>query len=478
MVFAEIHDGLTDMDENLEYRPGIARAWDIAPDRRSITFHLRPWTWSDGAPLTAYDVQRSCELFADTLVASPKRGTLREVTRATALDSATIRYEFARPQADPLASTYHLLVPLHVVSRLVPADVSSWPLNRQPVASGPFMLDSWESNRSLALVRNPHYPGPPALLERVVFKILPEANTRLVALETGEVDFVDDIDPDAAVRLAGKGRVRIVSVGGRSFYYLGWNCRRALFAEPETRRALSLAFDRQFMVETLLKGYGQPAAGPIPPVVWNHRRGLEAPQRDLVQARALLASVGWVDTDDDGVLDRGGERFSFEIITRQGDPVRENGAVMIGAQLRELGIETRLRVMEHLSGVAKVRAGTYDAYFGRMNANLAGDPSAQVSSRDAGQFNYGHYANARVDSLLGAATGPLSREESLPLWLELQEVLVADPPVAYLMYPDNLVGVSSRLRDARPHQLSPINNLAEWWIAAPDRIYRSSAGGR
>jgi peptide/nickel transport system substrate-binding protein len=361
------------------------------------------------------------------------------------------------------------------VGNLDPASVASWPINRQPLSSGEFMLERWDNNRSLSLVRNPRYPGRAALLERVVFRILPEANTRLLALESGEVDLVDGLDPDGADRLARSGRVDIIPAGGRSFYYLGWNFRNPAFADRETRQALDLALDRELMVATLLKGYGRPAVGPIPPVLWNHHGGLTAVPHDPVRARALLAAAGWRDSDGDGVIERGGVPFSFEIITKQGDPVRENAAVILRANLAEVGVAVSLRVLEHASGLAQIRAGRYDAYLGLLNANLFGNPAPYVGSDGVDQFNFGMYANAEVDSLLAVATGPLTREEALPLWLRLQEVLMADPPAAYLMYPDNLVGASHRVHDVRPHLLSPWNNLASWWIAPADRIYRTGS---
>ena len=80
-----------------------------------------------------------------------------------------------------------------------------------------------------------------------------------------------------------------------------------------------------------------------------------------------------------------------------------------------------------------------------------------------------------MDSLLTLALGTLDRDEALPFWLEIQEMLAVDPPSAYLFYPENLVGIGLRLRDVRPHQLSPVNNLAEWWIAPGDRKYKSGS---
>ncbi len=473
LVFAELHDGLTEMDDDLNYVPRIAHRWEVAEDRRSITYFLRRWLWSDGESLTAYDVVRSFELFVDPVVASPRRGLLREVSGAVALDSFTVRYTFVRPQATPLARSWHNILPLHVVGGLDPALVSSWPINTRPLSTGEFLLSGWEHNRSLTLVRNPRYSGTPALLERVVFRILPEANTRLVALETGEVDLVDRIDPDAAERLVQTGRITVASVGGRRFYYLVWNFRNPLFGDTTTRQALSLALDRELMIATLLKGYGKPAASPIPPALWNHHKGLPVTPYDPARARELLAGAGWRDGDGDGVLERDGVPFEFEIITKQGDPVRENGAVILRANLAAVGVKASLRVMEHSAGVARVRSGRFDTYLGLLNANLFGDPTGTVGSDATDQYNYGGYANATVDSLLAVATGMLSRQDALPVWHRLQEILAFDPPAAYLMYPDNLVGVSNRLRNVQPHLLSPVNNLAAWWIAPQDRIYRT-----
>ena len=131
------------------------------------------------------------------------------------------------------------------------------------------------------------------------------------------------------------------------------------------------------------------------------------------------------------------------------------------------------RVLEQATSLARVRTGDFAVYFGRFNANLFGDPSSLVQSDAVDRFNFGAYANATVDSLLAVVSTITDRRLALPVWYRLQEVLAEDPPAAWLFYVDSLVGVGRRLRDVRPHVLSPINNLAEWWIAPDDRRYRS-----
>jgi peptide/nickel transport system substrate-binding protein len=474
-VYAEIHDGLTEMGDDFTYHPRIAESWTVSMDGRAVTYELRPWRWSDGQPLTARDVVSSFNLFKNPAVASPRRGSFRDVLSVTALDSNTVRYELARPLPNPIQVTWHHILPDHLTRDLDPANVRGWALNHQPLSSGEFALESWAHNQTLSLVRNDLYPGKAALLDRVVFRVLPEGNARLVALESGEVDLVDDVPPDALRRLEESGKVRITANGGRRFYYLQWNFANPLFAGADIRKALSLAIDRERMVETLLMGYGSPANGPIPPAIWNHHHSLAPDSFDPVRARRMLEAAGWRDGDGDGVIEKDGVDFRFEILTKQGDPVRESGSVILRENLKDIGVEVTILAMELAAGLDRLRSGRFDSYFGRLNANLFGDPSGYIKSTAVEEFNNGHYANAEVDSLLTLALGTLDRAEALRVWLEIQELLAADPPSAYLFYPENLVGIGVRLRDVRPHLLSPVNNLAEWWIAPGDRKYKSGS---
>ncbi len=472
MIYAEMHDGLAEMADDLSWQPRIATGWEVSADGLSVTYHLRPWRWSDGQPLTAQDVAYSLRLFQDERIASPRRGFYRDVASVAALDSATVRYRLTYPVADPVQRTWHHILPYHIVKDYDPNAVSRWPLNESPLSSGEFMLASRSYNGDLVLVPNPSYPGPAALLARVVLRVIPEASARVLALETGAVDLVYHLAPADARRLEAKQAARIVAIGGRGFYYLQWNLDNPRFRDARTRRALSLAIDRQGMIATLLGGYGKPAATPIPPAVWNHDGELAPDPYDPARARGMLAAAGWRDLDHDGVLERDGLKLEFEILSRQGDPVREDGAVILKRAFADVGAKVTLRSLELATGLERLQEGRFDAYLGLLNANLFGDPSEYVSSRASARFNQGHYANARVDSLLEAALEIRDRAAALPVWCRLQETLAGDPPCAYLFYPDNLVGVSLRLQDVRPHLLSPINNLAEWWIAPEDRKYR------
>jgi peptide/nickel transport system substrate-binding protein len=473
MVIAEILDTLAELETGMIYYPRIAESWNLAPDSLSITYHLRPWIWEDGDSLTADDVAASFNLFKDPRVASHRRGFFRSVESVEVVDKATIRYHFSDILPDPLSRTQHAILPLHIVSELDPADVGSWPLNQFPVSSGPFRMISWDHSREIVLQRNENYPLASPMLDRVSFRIMKEPATRILGLETGEIDFVTDVSSHDAKRLQERDDLQVMVTEARRYYYLMWNCKNPRFKDATTRRALSMAIDRERMTQTLLDGFSDLAVGPVARVAWNFHRKLNADPYDPAVASAMLASAGWKDDDGDGLLERNGLPLEFEILTRQSDPVRSNGVVIIRENLKAVGARVSVRTMELASELALIRAGDFDSYLGAMNPNLFGDPSSAVHSSAIDEFNNGFYSNAVVDSLLAAALGQQDRSLARPIWFKLQEILQEDPPAAYLFCPQRLDVVSKRIRNVRPDVLSPFNNLTQWWISPADRKYQT-----
>jgi peptide/nickel transport system substrate-binding protein len=290
-----------------------------------------------------------------------------------------------------------------------------------------------------------------------------------MALEAGEVDLVSDVPAHVVERLASAPALRVVEIEGRVFGFVMWNVRRPALRDPRVRRALSLALDRGRFVEDLLGGHAAPAASYLPPVLWNHHRGLAPDPYRPDEARALLDDAGWLPDARDGVRVRGEHRLRLDMIYRGGDPLRDSGASLVRQNLEAVGAQVALRAMELGTALEFLRAGRFDGYFGEYQANLYADPSPLVASGATDRFNFGGFANLRVDSLLAAALAEPVRERSLPLWYAVQEELAADQPAALLYYPRQVVAYNRRLRAVRPHMLSPLNNLAEWWIAVEER---------
>jgi len=475
-ILVLLHEGLVEMGEDFAYHPHIASGWRFSPDSLAITVTLRPWCWSDGTPVTADDVTTSFSLYMDPRVASPRSGSrLANIARVTAIDSVTVVYEFRERRADQVPALGHFLFPAHRTTDLDPSRVGEWPLNEAPLSTGPYVLTGWRHGQDLVLERNEVYPGDPSRLDRLIFRIIPDKTASIVELETGGVDFVENIPVHHARRLAEDGEIVLQRVESRLVGQIYWNLESPLFADRRVRKAMSHAIDRSIFCDGLLGGFGSPAGSPLPPAVWAYDATLSPDAYDPELARRLLAEAGWRDEDGDGLLERDGSPFRFTMSTRKGDPVRENGLQVIRDNLRRVGIDVVTRVMEFTSLIAQVRNGDFESYLGVFSSRLAVDPSALYASDAFDRFNYGHYASAKADSLLGAALSLTDRGEAKAVWDAFQRHIAFDSPLCFLYYPETIIGHGRRLRDVRPHVLSPYQNVTEWWIAPADRKYTSAA---
>jgi len=465
-------DSLMEMGEDFRYFPQVAKSVSLSQDSLMVTVALREWRWEDGSLVTADDVVRSVELFMDPRIASPRAGgRLANVARVEALASDTVRYHFRERRADQIATLGHYLLPAAAVAHLDPAEVMSWPMNEAPVSNGMFRVSSWEHDRHLLLERNMSYSGSPPHLDRLLLRIIPDEMTRFVELETGGVDVMTDVPPHLAVRLEARDDFSIARTSGRLIGMVYWNHDKVLFGERKVRKALSFAMDRRAIVDGLLGGYGQIAAGPFPPVVWAHDPTVEPDPFDPGKARALLDDSGWSDTDNDGIRDREGVPFAFTMITRKGDPVRENAIIILRENLQAVGIEMTIRILEFTTAIDRVRAGEFDAYLGVFSAQLSVDPAALLGSDGFDRYNYGRYANASADSLMDLGMRITNRNDAQPVWSSFQRLMAEEQPMAFLYHPDMLIAYNNRIRDIQPHVLSPFQNIRDWWIAPEDRKY-------
>lgn len=448
------------------YHPALASRWTWSEDKLVLTFHLRDDAgWSDGTPITAHDVVVSYRLTTDPRIASPRASEFARVSDVVALDDHTVAFHFTERCTQQLFNAHSLsLVPAHIVEDLDPAEVASWSLNRNPVTSGPYRLARWDTGERLVLEPNPHYYGPAPYLQELVFEVVPEEAVRILKLEAGELDMLDEIPPREVDRFRQRGDspIELYTLQGRRFGYLAYNTTRPMFADARVRNAISLAIDRSAMIEGLLYGMGDRLATPIPPMLGPvHNADLEAHRRNVDEAHRLLAEAGWTDSDGDGLLDRDGEPFRFELKTRLGDSVRENGALILQRNLRDVGIEVRPIIQELPTTLQQVREGDFDVYFGQFGTRMEVDPTAQFAT--GGRYNHARYANPRVDELIAEGLCETDRDAANRIWHELQRVLHEDQPWSYLYLIYPVVGIHERYRDCTPHAISAYEGIETWW---------------
>lgn len=471
-LFLDLFEEQPDFTEHPpSFEPRLATAWRFSDDRLTLTVELRPdVVWSDGTPVSADDVRWTWQAQTDPDVGWAYAASKERIRDVEVVDAHTVRFHFTTAYATQLADVNEgVVLPRHAWSGL---PFARWPegetwFQQHLVVNGPFRLDSWRPQEEIVLVRNPTYyeadEGLPRL-DRVVFRIVPDRSSQVTQLLRGEIDFVPRLEVEDASRVEGAEGIVLHPYWHRQYTYLGWNLARPLFAEPAHRRALTLAIDRQAIVDTLHRGYARVATSPIISSVWAHA-DLEPWPYDRARAREILAAEGWA-PGEDGVLERNGRRFSFTLLINSSSRAWQDAAAMIQQHLRRAGIEVLIQAMEFNTLIGRMEAHDYDAVIGAFGINTSLDLTAVFHSASIdGGYNFGGYANPTVDRLIEEARGRLDPLAARPALVEIQRILHREQPMTFLWEPQRLTAMTSRLREARPNALSTWQGLRRWWLA-------------
>ena len=456
---------LIQLDEEMNFEPWLADSFALAEDGTSITFRLREdVTWHDGTPVTADDVVWSYETYTNPDLAYANVQYFQFIESAEKVDERTVRFDFTEVHAEPEMDFIEWSpMPKHLLEGVPVTEMKTAPFNREPIGNGPFRFVSWEANQQAVFEANEEFALGRPHLDRVVFRIIPEQTTELTELLTGNIDFMRAVPPAEAQRVEDSDDARLITYPSRSYTFLAYNTQNSLFEDPQVRRALTMAIDRQQIVDALLYGYGQMAVADVLPFQWMFDSELEPHPYDPERARALLAEAGWTDSDGDGILDKDGRPFRFTLNTNQGNDLREDIVVIVQNDLEEIGVDVQPRLVEWNTLITNLKARDFEAAVSGWSVDFKFDPT-EVMACEAGVYNYPSYCNQVADSLMERALETVERGEALPLWEQYQQIIHEEQPYSFLYYLEERLGVSQRLRgvvaDARGHLVS----IDEWWI--------------
>jgi peptide/nickel transport system substrate-binding protein len=456
------------------FAPELATSYDWSSDHKTLTFHLRENAmWSDGVPITAEDVRWTWQAQIDPAVAWDNSFMKREIRDVEVVDPHTVRFHFNRAYAKQLADANEgTILPKHAWEKIPFAEWrqrNDW-FKQNAVFSGPFVVASWKTQQELVLRRNERfYEKDRPYLDQVVMRVTLDPGTALLQLLNGEVEFYGQIPPGDAPKIKTSPRLNLVSYWSNLYVFVSWNNDDPLFADRDVRRALTMGIDRQAIVDTILGSYGRVAVSPIISSVWAHDRNLKAIPYDPAEARRILESKGWKDSDGDGVLDRGGKPFAFELSSNAGNQQRADAAVMIQQQLKKVGVQAVPRTLEFNTLVDQANKGKIAALIIGLSLDTSLDltgnfHSSQIPSPSNEGSNFERYRNPEVDRLIDEIAATPDILSARPKLEQLQQILYRDQPVTLLWESQRLSPISKRIHDAKPNALRSLFNLKDWWV--------------
>lgn len=454
-VADSIFSGLIRLDDQATPLPDLAVGWEVSPDARTYTFHLREGVrWHDGTPFTAADVKFTFE-HALLLYHARTRGGLEALLDGIETpDEHTVTFRFRQPYAallQRLDGTEAPILPQHVYGQV--PDLQRAPQNLHPIGTGPFRFVEYVADDRVVLERFADYfqPGLP-YLDRLVFRAIPDANTRLLALERGEIDVVTGVPGSELERLASDPELAVQTTnsgpgGGFCVMTVAFNLQRSQFQDVRVRQALAHAVDRGQLLEQVLFGNGQVATGPISSkLVSVYSDDVPIAGYDPELSETLLDEAGYPRGAD-------GVRFDatflhFPTFAKYGEVLRQ--------QLASVGVRLELVALDRAAFVTRVfEHREFDTAIISYCNNT--DPSIGVArtvvSSNIGNVPFSNaaaYANPEIDLLFQQASEEADPGTRAELYRRAQRILVVDAPYLWLVETRMATAYRAQVRGLEP----------------------------
>lgn len=505
-IISLIYRRLADLNEDLStFTPQLAKSWSYSNDSLAIHFHLRTDAlWHDNEKFNSEDVLFTYNLQVNESLAWDGYSFKENIKRVVATNDSTIVFHFREKLSTMLMDAVEgYIVPEHLLGEISVEELESADFSRNPVGTGPFRFSGWKSQQSVRLDKNEDYyvEGKPRL-DGIIFQVVPDALNLWRQVRSGDIDLMESVPPADFNRLteswnSGNSTIKPYSFLGRSYTYIGWNLidrenyahvmaaagdedpdldellkPHKLFGSQKVRAALTMALDRDAISQVVNQGLAIPMHGPIPPVLWAYNPNANSIwEYDIEGAKIFLEDEGWTDSDGDGVIDKNGVKFSFEMITNIGNEVRRQALTIVQQQLKVIGVEMTPRILEPalLFGRMLPRRELDAALLGwSVGLKMELTPLFHSSSILI-PFNFVSYLSPEFDKLENAAIRATKSDIAQKHWDGIAKLLSWELPYTWLFYNMDTTALHSRFKGVSIDKRGAFINMEDWWIPLEER---------
>ena len=429
--------------DGTKVEPWLASDYKMSDDKLTYTITLRKGVkFSDGKPLTAADVKFSID--EDTKTGGDGWGFINAaIDKVTAVDDSTVEVKLKYPWAP-------LLADLSLFSNaIIPENYggkTSEEFYKAPVGTGPFTWGEWKQGQSVKVVKNPDYWGDKPHLDSVTWTVVPDANTRKLQLQGGQIDIDEFPDWSSFKALKSTSGIKATAFPSTRIDYVAFNEARKPFEDVHVRRAIAYALDREAMVKSVLYGNGQAADSLLSPGTPFYAKNPDAPKLDLDKAKQELAQSSQP------------KGFSTSILINAGDPNQGSDAQIMQSQLAELGIKLEIKQLDATATRAARNAGDFDMIISGWTMDIP-DPdewtSFAVDPEGGSHSAYTNYNNPEVIALNKKAQAETDDSKRADLYEELQKKVADDAFAAYLYYSPYAYAMTDKVKG---FEVTPLGN--------------------
>lgn len=484
-IFANIYD--IDRKGNIAAEPwSLAKELpQVSADGKTYTIKLKENAkWSDGQPVTADDVKFTFDLIRNPDTGAPGISMFDKVDTVKKIDDHTVQITLKQVYAPFQYTLQSAVVPYHVLKDVKPKELQTNPYGKDPaktVTDGPWKWAEWKEKQYLSFETDPNYWGQKPHIQKIVYKIYADQNTEVQALLKGDVDLNEGMPVTQLSAVQAKNDIRIITEPGPLYEYLAFNFDPKNFPDnfdpflgQKTRQAIAYALNRQGMVDNILKGTGKIMNAPFLPGSWADP-GLAAVNYpyDSAKAKELLKEDGWT-PGSDGILQKDGHRFSFELQYNSGNSRREQVTAVIQQNLKDVGIEVKPKAIDFSSWIDQnVNPGKFPALLLAWSlSNPDPDQESIFSSKyfpPAGQNNI-WYKNPKLDDLWVQGYSTTDQSKRKEIYAQAAKEISTDLPYVFLYQYGPPIGIGPRVKFADADRPEPtlaygyFFHIINWWV--------------
>ena len=463
-------DGQNRLVPELATEIPTARNGGIANDGKSIRLHFRKNVrWSDGSPFNADDVAFTIGAMNNPANVVPTRSGFDQITAVEEPDKFTLVVHLKAPFGAIVPTLFGsnnsvAILPKHMLGGL--HDMNNAPYNALPVGIGPFRYAAWKRGDQIELERNPYYWRGQATLDRVILKLIPDRNTVLTQLQTGEIDMWYPFGGAFLSRVEGIPNVHVIRQPSYAVNQILLNVRGPVLSERRVRQALRFAIDRRLLREKVGHGVGILQNVIVPSVDPSTPKDIAFTPFDIAKANAILDAAGWR-RGADGLRAKNGNRLSILFVSSAGTPDADTSIELIRSWLSEIGagLDVRRYQSETLFGPYSsggiLANGHFDAIFIGRVLPAPFDLTLAFGCKQfppAGQ-NYGHYCNPKLDAILRSYDAAYDETQRAKLLSQALRIIDDEALVIVTTGREDLFGVINAVKNFRPNSATPFDDM-------------------
>ena len=446
-----IYGKLFYFDNETNLLPGLCKEWTIVSDteyelklEEGVKFH-------NGDEMKAEDVKFSIE----RMIEKPKTAALYDkIDSVTVVDDYTINFTTSEPMSPillNLAGPQACIVNKKVVEEI---EAAGNKYGEEPIGTGPMKLKEWAINDHITVERFEDYYKGAVVASTITMRVIPEAASQTIALETGEIDFIASVAAIDTERVLANDKLKTEQMTGTSISYLGINHKKAPFDNKALRQAIAYGINKQDIIDICYEGYAIPVNSVFQVMMPSHDPDLNPYPYDVEKAKAKMAEAGYPD---------GGVTFEIGVSSNTMDKV----ATVIQSQLAEIGIEVTIRMQEFGAFLSYLNGTEHEGFLLGWSNCYNPDRTMSLmfhSESEPASGNRGYYSNPEADKLIEAAKAEMDWAKREPMYKELQKIITEDVAWVPLLQTQSYAGMNKNLMDAKVSKLTPFHDFTNAYV--------------